>query len=302
MPSGSAARRARRGTGPDANTVCRFRSGSVTITPTSRAAGTIRTASPTIRDTRSAASATARAGCGRAARRSTTAPSSSELRGICVSSTCELLPERTAARHGPRPRVRREWILRTGDSVDGGTLPMACPGCIESPLPYLRRRCRMPAAQADAVDAPERAGERVRPPRSAVRRVGPAARGPPAPRAATRRADHRLPAGGPQHRAPLRAPRRPFGRPRAGRDARADRGGRPVRAGPRLDFLSFAVPTITGEIRRHFRDRSRTIRIPRRIIQQQAGLYEAATSSPSTCAAHRGPASSPSTSASPARR
>jgi RNA polymerase sigma-B factor len=43
-----------------------------------------------------------------------------------------------------------------------------------------------------------------------------------------------------------------------------------------VDFLSFAVPTITGEIRRHFRDRSRTIRIPRRIIQQQAGLYEAA--------------------------
>jgi RNA polymerase sigma-B factor len=43
-----------------------------------------------------------------------------------------------------------------------------------------------------------------------------------------------------------------------------------------IDFLSFAVPTITGELRRHFRDRSRTIRIPRRIIQQQAGLYEAA--------------------------
>lgn len=43
-----------------------------------------------------------------------------------------------------------------------------------------------------------------------------------------------------------------------------------------VDFLSFAVPTITGELRRHFRDRTRTIRIPRRIIQQQAGLYEAA--------------------------
>jgi RNA polymerase sigma-B factor len=42
-----------------------------------------------------------------------------------------------------------------------------------------------------------------------------------------------------------------------------------------IDFLSFAVPTITGEVRRHFRDRTRTIRIPRRIIQQQAGLYEA---------------------------
>jgi RNA polymerase sigma-B factor len=42
-----------------------------------------------------------------------------------------------------------------------------------------------------------------------------------------------------------------------------------------VDFLSFAVPTITGEVRRHFRDRSRTIRIPRRITQQQASLYEA---------------------------
>jgi RNA polymerase sigma-B factor len=42
-----------------------------------------------------------------------------------------------------------------------------------------------------------------------------------------------------------------------------------------IDFLSFAVPTITGEVRRHFRDRTRTIRIPRRIIQQQGALYEA---------------------------
>jgi len=64
-----------------------------------------------------------------------------------------------------------------------------------------------------------------------------------------------------------------------------------------VDFLSFAVPTITGEIRRHFRDRSRTIRIPRRLIQQQAGLYEAANEltqhlrrapRPSELAAHLG--------------
>ena len=44
-----------------------------------------------------------------------------------------------------------------------------------------------------------------------------------------------------------------------------------------IDFLSFAVPTITGEVRRHFRDRTRTIRIPRRIIQMQADLHEATT-------------------------
>jgi RNA polymerase sigma-B factor len=41
-----------------------------------------------------------------------------------------------------------------------------------------------------------------------------------------------------------------------------------------IDFLSFAVPTITGEVRRHFRDRSRTIRIPRRISQLQSAVHE----------------------------
>ena len=42
-----------------------------------------------------------------------------------------------------------------------------------------------------------------------------------------------------------------------------------------IDFLAFAVPAITGEVRRHFRDRTRTIRIPRRITQLQASVYEA---------------------------
>jgi RNA polymerase sigma-B factor len=44
-----------------------------------------------------------------------------------------------------------------------------------------------------------------------------------------------------------------------------------------IDFLSFAVPTITGEVRRHFRDRTRTIRIPRRISQLQAAVHECTT-------------------------
>ena len=44
-----------------------------------------------------------------------------------------------------------------------------------------------------------------------------------------------------------------------------------------IDFLSFAVPTITGEVRRHFRDRTRTIRIPRRISRLQAAVHECTT-------------------------
>jgi RNA polymerase sigma-B factor len=44
-----------------------------------------------------------------------------------------------------------------------------------------------------------------------------------------------------------------------------------------VDFLSFAVPTITGEVRRHFRDRTRTIRIPRRITQLQSAVHECST-------------------------
>ena len=42
-----------------------------------------------------------------------------------------------------------------------------------------------------------------------------------------------------------------------------------------IDFLSFAVPGMTGEVQRYFRDRARTIRIPRRISQLQAAVHEA---------------------------
>ncbi|HEY0812634.1 MAG TPA: SigB/SigF/SigG family RNA polymerase sigma factor [Pseudonocardia sp.] len=39
-----------------------------------------------------------------------------------------------------------------------------------------------------------------------------------------------------------------------------------------LDFLSFAVPTITGEIRRHFRDHTWAMRVPRRLKDIQAAI------------------------------
>jgi RNA polymerase sigma-B factor len=44
----------------------------------------------------------------------------------------------------------------------------------------------------------------------------------------------------------------------------------------RIDFLSFAVPTITGEVLRHFRDRATTIRVPRRLRELQGRIVDAA--------------------------
>jgi RNA polymerase sigma-B factor len=46
--------------------------------------------------------------------------------------------------------------------------------------------------------------------------------------------------------------------------------------GRQVEFLSFAVPTITGEVLRHFRDRTRTIRMPRRLRELQSRIYDAA--------------------------
>jgi RNA polymerase sigma-B factor len=39
-----------------------------------------------------------------------------------------------------------------------------------------------------------------------------------------------------------------------------------------LEFSTFATPTIVGEIKRHFRDRSSMVRIPRRLQELQSGL------------------------------
>ena len=42
-----------------------------------------------------------------------------------------------------------------------------------------------------------------------------------------------------------------------------------------VDFLSFAVPTITGEIRRHFRDHTWSMRVPRRLKDLQSAMNAA---------------------------
>jgi RNA polymerase sigma-B factor len=43
-----------------------------------------------------------------------------------------------------------------------------------------------------------------------------------------------------------------------------------------VDFLSFAVPTITGEVLRYLRDRTHTIRMPRRLRDLRSRIYDAA--------------------------
>jgi RNA polymerase sigma-B factor len=42
-----------------------------------------------------------------------------------------------------------------------------------------------------------------------------------------------------------------------------------------VDFLSYAIPTITGEVRRHFRDRTWAMRVPRRLKEMQSAINAA---------------------------
>ena len=41
------------------------------------------------------------------------------------------------------------------------------------------------------------------------------------------------------------------------------------------DFLSFAVPTMMGEVRRHFRDHGWAVKVPRRLKDLQRQLVQA---------------------------
>jgi RNA polymerase sigma-B factor len=44
-----------------------------------------------------------------------------------------------------------------------------------------------------------------------------------------------------------------------------------------VDFAGFAIPTILGEIKRHFRDRTWSIRVPRRLQEMRMAITEANT-------------------------
>jgi len=53
------------------------------------------------------------------------------------------------------------------------------------------------------------------------------------------------------------------------------RAARDFDPGRKQDFISYAVPTIRGELKRHFRDRGWTIRPPRRIQELQGSIKRA---------------------------
>jgi hypothetical protein len=104
---------------------------------------------------------------------------------------------------------------------------------------------------------------RLRAPSIVVRRTGTAPRRPSAVARAASRADHRITAGRPANRSQVPVPgREPHDLEQAATTGLINALDRfEPEAG--FDFPSFAVRTFNGEVQRHRRDRTSTIRVPR---------------------------------------
>ena len=91
-------------------------------------------------------------------------------------------------------------------------------------------------------------------------------------------------------------------RPAAGRLARADQGVDRFDPEREIAFSTYAVPTILGEIKRYFRDRTWAVRVPRDLQELALRSTVPSASSPRSCTASRRSRRSPPSSASTRRR
>src|SRR5215216_4779428 len=66
-------------------------------------------------------------------------------------------------------------------------------------------------------------------------------------------------------------------------------------------FVSYAIPTMLGELKRHFRDKGWSIRVPRGTQELVVKVSEAMGVLPAKLGRHRGPATSPRPSALPSK-
>ena len=103
-------------------------------------------------------------------------------------------------------------------------------------------------------------------------------------------------------RAPVREPGRAARRPRAGGVVGLLKSVERFDPDRGLAFSSFAMPTIAGEIKRHFRDKTWSIRVPRRTQELHLAARAASNGCSRTSGGRRRSRSSPRRSGSPTTR